>query len=77
MTRKLLLAIILIVVALMLCACGATHKWPRICIEPTNFRSDCINIPLRDGCMFAEDPYEIEETDIGYDILVHVVKAIN
>ena len=74
MGKILIFMIVLFVVALVLSACGSTEKWPRVCIERTDTRFDCINVPLRDGYTFAEDLYDIEETDIGYDVVVHAVK---
>lgn len=72
MVKRLIMMALLIAIASVLCACGTTERWPRICIEPTDYRFDCINIPLRDGYKFAEDVYDIAETEVGYDIIIHV-----
>ena len=71
MARKLFFVFLLSDIALTLCACGSTERWPRLCIEPTSFRFDCIHIPLREGYQFAEDVYSIIETETGYDIVIH------
>lgn len=75
MGKRMLFVIVISAMVFMLCACGSTGRWPRLRIEPTTYRSDSINIPLREGYQFAEDAYGIEETDVGYDIVVHALKA--
>lgn len=75
MGKKMIFVIILAIIALMLCACGSTERWPRVCIELTSYRFDCINIPLRDGYQFADNAYDIAETEAGYDIVIHVERT--
>ncbi len=75
MGKRMLFVIVLSAIVFMLCACGSTDRWPRVCLELTDYRFDCICIPLRDGFTFAEDAYGIEETGVGYDIVIHALKA--
>lgn len=75
MVRKLIFMIILVAIAFVLCACDSIDNRLRVCIGSNSSRLGCIHVPLRDGYTFAEDSYDIEETNIGYDIVVHVVKA--
>lgn len=65
---------LLALLVLLLAGCTETDKWPRVQIERTGFSCDDLTLPLRDGYIFAEQMYSIQETDEGYDIVVHAVK---
>ena len=71
MSRRVLLAALIGVCAMILGGCTG-NGWPKVVLEPTNYRNDCTDIPLRGGHRFAEDPWDVVETDAGYDIIIHV-----
>jgi hypothetical protein len=66
---------LLFLTALAVCACSDMDRWPRVRIEYTGRRIDSIVIPLRDGHRLAEDVYEIAETEVGYDIIIHAERV--
>lgn len=70
-----MIAALMIAIAVLACACGVTDRWPRVCIERSDMRFDHINIPLREGYQFAEDAYDVAETEAGYDIIIHAERA--
>ena len=71
MSRWVILAALIGVCALILGGCSP-YGPPKVVLEPTNYRYDYTDIPLRDGHRFAEDAMEIRETEAGYDIIIHV-----
>ena len=64
----------MILTILMCSGCSNSGKIPRIDILPTHWRFDSIHLPLRENHKFCEVPYGIQETDIGYDIVIHCEK---
>lgn len=73
--KKISAIIIVIITIVLLGGCGNSDKYPRISIEPTSWRIDHILLPLRENYKFAEVPYTIEETEEGYNIIIHCVKG--
>lgn len=70
------LVLLLLFFVFVLTACDSNDtKYPRVNIMPTNWNADATFLPLRAGHVFAEVPYSIEETDSGYDIIIHAVKG--
>lgn len=72
--RKITITALLVLLVLLLAGCAETEKWPRVSIQYSSLIYDMVNLPLRDGYVFAEQMYTIQETDKGYDIVVHAVK---
>ena len=75
--RKIAIIALLALLVLLLAGCAKTDKWPRVRIERGQFRDDKVSLPLRDGYIFAEQMYSIQETDKGYDIIIHAVRENN
>ena len=46
----------------------------RIDIIKNRFALDNFTIPLRENYSFSEDLYSIEETEDGYNIIIHCIK---
>lgn len=65
---------LLALLVLLLAGCSSFDKWPRVTIERTEYRVDDVQLPLRDGYVFGEQMYSIQETGEGYDIVIHAVK---
>lgn len=73
--RRTILILLFVVLVLMLPGCSKiSNTWPRVSIEPTGYRFDQTYLPLRNGYVFAENFFEIVDTDAGYDIIIHAVK---
>lgn len=68
------ITVLLAILPIMLTGCSpVSERWPRLSIQPTNYRADNIDLPLREGYVFAEQPFEIRETEKGYDIIIHAI----
>lgn len=46
-------------------------------IVPTYSPYGEVTLPLRENYRFAENSYDIEETEDGYDIIIHCIKETN
>ncbi len=67
--KKILIAVIL-ASCLLLAGCDAN----RVRISRNSVQIENIILPVRQGFRFADDAYAITETDLGYDIIIHVEK---
>lgn len=72
--KKLILMMIMIILMMLLCGCDA-NKIPRVALIKNDWRFDNINLPLRDGYVFAEDIFYIQDTDEGYNIIIRCIKG--
>ena len=75
MVKKFIAFILIICILFLLTACGNGDKAPRVEIVPTNWTIDTTYLPLRANHIFAEVPYSIEETNNGYNIIIHCIKV--
>ena len=64
----------MMILIIMMCSGCGSSKIPRIDILPNYWGFDSIHLPLRENHKFCEVPYGIQETDIGYDIVIHCEK---
>lgn len=75
--RKFIQIIVPIIVTIILLVTMFTndaYKTPQITLKRGFFRMSHIYIPLRDNYDFSEVPYTIEETENGYNIIIHCIK---
>ena len=74
--KKLWIILLLIILIIILSACnfGDQEKIPRIELIKDEWSANTIYLPLREDHKFAEVPYNIEETEHGYDIIIHCIK---
>ena len=64
-----------IISIIIILAVGLTNIIPkRIDIIKNKFALDNLTIPLRENYSFSEDLYSIEETEDGYNIIIHCIK---
>ena len=76
--KKIIAAILLMVMICALAGCSATNKYtfPRVRIEQSIYYSDDIYIPLRTNHTFIINHlYDEVETENGYDIIIHIKTA--
>ena len=74
--KKILVILILIISIIILSSCdfGDQDKFPHVKIAKDEYTANAIFLPLRENHKFAEVPYSIEETENGYDIIIHCIK---
>lgn len=64
-----------IISIIIILAVGLTNIKPkRINIIRNRFVLNNLTIPLRENYSFSEDLYSIEETEDGYNIIIHCIK---
>lgn len=68
---KKIIIIVLLAACLLLTGCEEN----RVRISRTSAYVENIVLPLRHGYQFAEDVYSIQETDKGYDVVIHAEKV--
>lgn len=64
--------IIIVLLASLLLLTGCSGN--RVRISRHSVTVENIVLPLRYGYKFAEDVYTVQDTDQGYDIIIHAVK---
>ena len=64
----------IISIIIILASCFTNIRPKRIDIIKNRFTLDNFTIPLRENYSFSEDPYSIEETEEGYNIIIHCIK---
>lgn len=69
--KKAIIVLLLAVLLVMLTACSNTG---RVRITQNSVCIDNLVLAIRQGYKIAEDAYSIEETENGYDIIIHAVK---
>ena len=74
--KKILIVLILIIIIIIISGCnfGDQAKFPRVEIAKDEYTANAIYLPLRENYKFAEVPYGIEETENGYNIIIHCIK---
>ena len=76
MCKKLLVFTIMLLLSTTLCSCGKySSGYPRIDIIRSDIRFDDISLKPKNGYNFAETIYTTQETENGYDIIIHFAKA--
>lgn len=71
-TWIIIISIIEIIILLALCFTNIRPK--RIDVIKNRSVLDNFTIPLRENYSFSEDLYSIEETEDGYNIVIHCIK---
>ena len=66
---KIFICINILVLSLLMLT-GCTEKWPRIIYQNTSYRFDEYNRTI-----VLDDSYDIVETENGYDIILHLIRA--
>lgn len=61
-------------IIIILAACFTNIKPKRIDVIKNKSALDNFTIPLRENYSFSEDLYSIEETEDGYNIIIHCIK---
>lgn len=61
-------------IIIILAACFTNIRPKRIDIIKNRSALDNFTIPLRENYSFSEDLYSIEETEDGYNIIIHCIK---
>lgn len=69
--KKAIIVLLLAVLLLTLTACSSTG---RVRISQNSVWIDNLVLAIRQGYKIAEDAYSVEETENGYDIIIHAVK---
>ncbi len=69
--KKAIIILLLAVLLLTLTACSNTG---RVRISQNNVWIDNLVLSIRQGYKLSEDVYSIEETETGYNIIIHAVK---
>lgn len=69
--KKAIVFLLLAVLLLMLTACSDTG---RVRISQNSVWIDNLVLAIRQGYKLSEDVYSIEETETGYNIIIHAVK---
>lgn len=64
--------IILALLASLLLLTGCNSN--RVRISRNSVTVENIVLPLRHGYQFAEDVYTVQDTDQGYDIIIHAIR---
>ena len=64
--------VIVLLLASVLLLAGCENNRVRISRNSTYIEN--VVLPLKHGYIFADDAYDIQETEEGYDIIVHAVK---
>lgn len=64
----------IISIIIILAACLTNIRPKRIDIIKNRSALNNFTIPLRENYSFSEDLYSIEETEDGYDIIIHCIK---
>lgn len=74
--KKIFTILILIILIIILSGCGLgdQDKFPRVEMVKDEYTANAIFLPLRENHKFAEVPYSIEETENGYNIIIHCIK---
>lgn len=74
--KKIVAVFMLIVLIIILSGCdfGDQEKIPRIELIKDDWSANTIYLPLRENHKFAEVSYSIEETENGYNIIIHCIK---
>lgn len=67
--RSVIIALLILALAVLV---GCDSKSVRI--NSSSLYVENIVLPLRHGYEYAEDCYSVEDTENGYDIIVHVVR---
>lgn len=69
--KKAIIVLLLAALLLTLTACSSTG---RVRITQNSVRIDNLVLSIRHGYKLSEDVYSIEETETGYNIIIHAVK---
>jgi len=69
--KKTIIVLLLVAVLFMLTACSDTG---RVRISQNSVWIDNLVLSIRHGYQLSEDVYSIEETETGYNIVIHAVK---
>lgn len=69
--KKAIIVLLLAVLLTMLSSCSSTG---RVRIAQNSVWIDNIVLAIRHGYKLSEDVYSIEETETGYNIIIHAVK---
>lgn len=64
----------IISIIIILATCLTNIRPKRIDIIRNKSTLDNFTIPLRENYSFSEDLYSIEETEDGYNIIIHCIK---
>lgn len=74
--KKIFAILMLIVLIIILSSCdfGDQDKFPHVEMAKDEYAANAIFLPLRENHKFAEVPYSIEETENGYNIIIHCIK---
>ena len=67
---KKIIIIALLASLLLLTGCSGD----RVRISRNSVTVENIVLPLRHGYQFAEDVYTVQDTDQGYDIIIHAIR---
>ena len=70
-SKKMIVVVILASLLFSLTACGKD----RVRISRNSLYVEDIILPIRQGYRFAEDCYSINNTEAGYDIVVHLERC--
>lgn len=75
MSKKIIVVILLLTVWIGLMALSISHNSKFIRITPNGFNARPVDIPKQDGCKINfHHPYEMIETEEGYDLIIHFVE---
>lgn len=69
--KKAIIVLLLAALLLTLTACSSTG---RVRITQSSVWIDNLVLSIRQGYKLSEDVYSIEETETGYNIIIHAVK---
>lgn len=69
--KKAIMILLLVALLTMLSSCSSTG---RVRISQNSVWIDNLVLSIRHGYKLSEDVYSIEETETGYNIIIHAVK---
>ena len=69
--KKTIMILLLVALLTMLSSCSSTG---RVRISQNSVLIDNLVLSIRQGYKLSEDVYSIEETETGYNIIIHAVK---
>ena len=69
--KKTMMILLLVALLTMLSSCSSTG---RVRITQNSVWIDNLVLSIRHGYTLSEDVYSIEETETGYNIIIHAVK---
>lgn len=75
MFKKIIVVVLLLAIWISLMVLSVCHNNKFIRITPNGLNVKPIDIPKQDGCKInTMHPYEMIETEDGYDLIIHFIK---